>query len=313
MIDFHSHYYDAAWAATPSAPGLRGLARVWPLITNIEAQLDALAAAGVDAKVLSAPTASLVAPGEQLSAGLIAQINDHFATLVDRYPGRLLALATIDAFQGEVAAREVERAVQSLGLGGICVDCALGDRWLDAPQARPTFAAAAALGVPVFVHPISPAGLTERYGRLGHSGVLLARGTEDAVSILAMLRSGLFDELPDLKVVIPMIGVAALLFAGISDPERLREDGWQGTPPSLTRQRLYIDTMGFDPAAIRFALDLLGPKQVLLGSDWPIMPIALRSEVTALLTALDLNQADQAAILHDNTIRLLTQPKGTNL
>lgn len=308
LIDFHSHYYDAAWAATPSAPGLRGLARVWGLITNIEAQLDALATAGVDAKVLSAPTAALVAPGEQLSAGLIAQINDHFATLVDRYPGRLLALATIDAFQGEVAAREVERAVQSLGLGGICVDCALGDRWLDAPQARPTFAAAAALGVPVFVHPISPAGLTERYGRLGHSGVLLARGTEDAVSILAMLRSGLFDELPDLKVVIPMIGVAALLFAGISDPERLREDGWQGTPPSLTRQRLYIDTMGFDPAAIRFALDLLGPQQVLLGSDWPIMPIARRAEVTALLTSLDLNQADQAAILHDNTSRLLTQP-----
>ena len=308
LIDFHSHYYDAAWAATPSAPGLRGLARVWGLITNIEAQLDALATAGVDAKVLSAPTAALVAPGEQLSAGLIAQINDHFATLVDRYPGRLLALATIDAFQGEVAAREVERAVQSLGLGGICVDCALGDRWLDAPQARPTFAAAAALGVPVFVHPISPAGLTERYGRLGHSGVLLARGTEDAASILAMLRSGLFDELPDLKVVIPMIGVAALLFAGISDPERLREDGWQGTPPSLTRQRLYIDTMGFDPAAIRFALDLLGPQQVLLGSDWPIMPIARRAEVTALLTSLDLNQADQAAILHDNTSRLLTQP-----
>ena len=128
------------------------------------------------------------------------------------------------------------------------------------------------------------------------------------MSILAMLRSGLFDELPDLKVVIPMIGVAALLFAGISDPERLREDGWQGTPPSLTRQRLYIDTMGFDPAAIRFALDLLGPQQVLLGSDWPIMPIARRAEVTALLTSLDLNQADQAAILHDNTSRLLTQP-----
>jgi hypothetical protein len=58
LIDFHSHYYETAWAAMPSAPGLRGLARVWPLMTNIVAQLDALAAVGVDMKVLSAPAIS---------------------------------------------------------------------------------------------------------------------------------------------------------------------------------------------------------------------------------------------------------------
>lgn len=315
IIDFHSHYYHPTWAETPNAPGLRGLARVWPLITNIEAQLDALAAAGVDAKVLSAPTASLVPPGAQLSASLIERINDHFAELVARYPGRLLALATIDAFQGEVAAREVERAVQTLGIGGICVDCALGERWLDAPEAQPTFAAAAALGVPVFVHPISPPGLTERYGRLGHSGVLLARGTEDAVSILALLRSGLLDTLPHLNIVIPLIGIAALIFAGIADQERLHDDGWQGGLPSLNRRRLYIDTMGFDPVTIRFALDLLGPDHVLLGSDWPIMAIAARQQVETLLTTLPLNERDQAAILSGNTTRLLTrnhQQKGSN-
>lgn len=305
FIDFHSHYYDAAWASTPMGPGLGGLARVWPMMTDITAQLDALEAAGVDAKVLSAPAASLAPPGGQLPARLIQQINDRFAELVAAHPGRLLALATIDAFQGETAALEVERAVQTLGLGGICVDCAQGDRLLDAAEARPTFAAAAALGVPVFVHPISPAGLTERYGRLGHTGVLLARGTEDAASTLALLRSGIFDELPDLNVVIPMIGVAALIFAGMADHERTREEGWQGGAPSLNRTRLYIDTMGFDAAALRFALDLLGPHHVLLGSDWPIMPIAARPKVEALLASLNLSAADQAAILSGNTLRLL--------
>jgi predicted TIM-barrel fold metal-dependent hydrolase len=219
----------------------------------------------------------------------------------------LLALATIDAFQGETAAREVERAVQTLGLGGICVDCAQANRLLDAPEARPTFEAAAALGVPVFVHPISPPGLTERYGRLGHTGVLLARGTEDAASTLALLRSGLLDDLPELNVVIPMIGIAALIFAGIGEDDRLREEGWLGASPSQMRTRLYVDTMGFDAASLRFALDLLGPQHVLLGSDWPIMPIAARQKVATLLTALDLNETDQAAILSGNTTRLLTR------
>lgn len=314
IIDFHSHYYETSWAATPTAPGLRGLARVWPLMTHIEAQLDALAAVGVDTKVLSAPTAALVPAGGQLTAEQIQRINDRLAALVDCYPGRLLALATIDAFQGEAAAQEIERAVKTLGMGGICVDCALGNRFLDDPAARPTFETAAALGVPIFVHPVSPAGLTERLSRLGHPGVLLARGTEDAASVLALLHSGLLDALPTLDLVLPLIGVAALIFAGLAEEERLVEDGWQGTAPAAQRKRLYIDTMGFDTATIRFVVDLLGADHVLLGSDWPIMPIAARQRVTALLAALKLSPDEQAAILSGNTRRLLTrssQPKGT--
>lgn len=63
----------------------------------------------------------------------------------------------------------------------------------------------------MFVHPVSPVGLTERFAPLGHAGVLLDRGTEDAANLLALLRSSIFDTLPDLKIVLPMIGAAVLL------------------------------------------------------------------------------------------------------
>ncbi|HLG76372.1 MAG TPA: amidohydrolase family protein, partial [Ktedonobacteraceae bacterium] len=276
-----------------------------PLLTNIEQQLEHLEQAGITAKVLSAPPAALLPPGQPLSPTMVERINDRFAELVATYPQRLLALATIDAFQGERAAREVVRAVETLGLGGICVDCAQGDLWLDAPEARPSFEAAAALDVPVFVHPVSPVGLTERLTRLGHSGILLARGTEDAASLLALLRSDLFATLPDLKLVLPMIGAAVFLFAGIADQEYGREEGWHGPQPGLTRTRLYVDTMGFDLASIRFAIELLGPEQVLLGSDWPIMPIMQPQKVEEILTTLGLNEDQQTMILNGNAERLL--------
>jgi predicted TIM-barrel fold metal-dependent hydrolase len=276
-------------------------------LINIDAQMEAMTQAGITAKVLSAPTAALMPPGQPASASEIERINDHFAYLVSKHPDRLLALATIDAFQGEVAAREVERAVKSLGIGGICVDCAQGDHWLDEPQARPTLTVAAELDVPIFVHPVSPVGLTERMAHLGHVGILLARGTENAASILALLRSGIFDELPNLKIVLPMIGAATFLFSGMADQEHGREEGWQGTKPGQLRQRLYVDTMGFDPASIRFALNLLGSEHVLLGSDWPIMPIKPRQEIITLLQSPDLalTQQEQQAILSANTLRLL--------
>jgi predicted TIM-barrel fold metal-dependent hydrolase len=263
--------------------------------------------ANIDAKVLSAPSALLAEPGKQLPPSLMERINDRFAELVSTYPERLLALATIDAFQGDVAAYEVESAIQELGLGGICVDCAQGDRFLDTPEARPTLEIAAKLGVAVFVHPISPVGLTERLSRLGHTGTLLARGTENAASLLALLRSGILDELHDLKVVFPMIGAAVFLFTGIAEQDYGREEGWLGGSPCITRQRLYVDTMGFDPATIRFAVDLLGAEHVLVGSDWPIMPIASRQYVDEVLVKLDLTDAQKVAILGGNTVRLLAK------
>ncbi len=304
LIDFHSHYYEAGWfSALPQ--GQNVFTRAWPLLSDIEAQLAAMDAVGIDAKVLSAPAAPLLAPGEPVPIALMQRINDRMAELVATYPERLLALATIDAFGGDRAAREVQRAVRELGMRGIVVDCAQGDRYLDAPEARPVLEAAAALGVVMFVHPVYPPGLIERLARLGHTGILLARGTETAASLLALLRSGMLDELPGLNVVLPMIGAAFFLFAGMADLEH--EEGWRGTTrPSIARQRLYVDTMGFDPATIRFAVELLGAEHVLLGSDWPIMPIMPRQRVEETLAPLGLSDEQRDAILSGNTLRLLT-------
>lgn len=308
LIDFHSHYYSPAWYPFSSAQKSSTLAQAWPLLTNIHSQLVAMDEAGIDAKVLSAPAALITAPGKHLPTTMVERINDHFAALVAAEPRRLFALATIDAFQGDAAAREVERAIKSLGLGGICVDCAQGDSYLDAPEASPTLEIAATLGVPVFVHPVNPAGLAERLAaKLDRTGYLLARGTETAASVLALMRSGIFDKLPNLKIVLPMIGVAVFFFAGIADYEYAQRRGWQGTLPSITRKRLFVDTMGFDPAALYFAIELLGVEHVLLGSDWPIMPITTRRKIEETLTALDLADAQKAAILGGNAMQLLTQ------
>jgi predicted TIM-barrel fold metal-dependent hydrolase len=111
FIDFHSHFYDHAWFLSPTTTGQGILARARSLLTDIEAQLAAMDGANVDAKVLSAPSVLLVKTGKQLLAPTIERINDRFAEMISTYPERLLALATIDAFRGEVAAREVERAI----------------------------------------------------------------------------------------------------------------------------------------------------------------------------------------------------------
>lgn len=305
LIDFHSHYYDPAWFPSETPPGFSAtFARARALLTDIDAQLAAMDAAGMDMKVLSAPLSTLVGPGEEPPVALVERINERFARLVAEYPDRLLALAAIDPFGGETAAREVERAVTSLGLGGICLDCARGERFLDAPECRPVLEAAASLGVPVFVHPVSPAGYTAHLAPHGQVGVLMARGTEAAASVLSLVRAGRFDALPSLAVVIPMMSASVLLFAGMLDHEGGR-DAPPSPPPSAAIKRLYVDTMGFDADTIRFAATTLGADHVLVGSDWPITPIPKRAMVDRTLEAAGLTTEEREAVRGGNAVRLL--------
>lgn len=307
IIDLHSHYFSPAWGYGP--PTTHGAApRAWSQLTDLEWQLATLAEAGITAKVLSAPSANLAPPGEPLEPAAIREINDTFADLVAAHPGRLYAVGTIDPFQGDRAAGEVERVVQHLGFAGIVVDCARGEMLLDAPQVRPTLETAAALGAFVFVHPVTPARLPEHVQRLGPTGVLLARGHETAGSVLALLRSGVFDALPDLRIVIPAIAANAFVFAPFAD----RDLGHSGTPPSLARTRLFADIMGLDPALIRYLVGMLGVEQVLFGSDWPVMRLAGRSEINAALDAAGVTAAEaRAAILGGNVLQLLERRNTT--
>lgn len=305
LVDFHSHYYDPAWMpAQPPSGFSDAFAQARALLTNIDAQLAAMDAAGIDMKVLSAPLSTLVGPGEEPPVALSARINDRFAALVAAHPTRLLALAAIDPFGGDTAAREVERAINTLGLGGICLDCARGERFLDAPECRPVLEAAASLGVPVFIHPVSPAGYTAHLAQHGQGGILMARGTEAAASVLSLVRNSTFETLPTLTVVIPLMAASILLFAGMLDRESAR-DGSPQPPPSAAIKRLYVDTMGFDADTIRFVATTLGAAHVLVGSDWPIMPIPTDAEVNRALDLAGLTAAEGDAVRGGNTLRLL--------
>ncbi|WP_329100991.1 amidohydrolase [Micromonospora sp. NBC_01699] len=270
IADFHTHYACPAYPALPPRNTARSLAGRWDELARRIADPDDLLAdsgrQGIDLRVLSAPPALVTPHGERTSPADLRRINDHLAEAVSAAPDRIRGLATIDAFGGEAAAEEAVRAVRELGLSGLVVDCATEGQLLSAAAARPTLTVAAALGVPVFAHPISPDLLTEAFTGLGRFGTSLARGTINAAALLSLLSDGVLDDLPGLHVVFPMLGVAGLSLAAATDEGEVIT----AAAPSSRRAHVYLDTMGFAPAAIRFATDLLGADHVLVGGDWPI-------------------------------------------
>ena len=207
-----------------------------------------IATADIAGRVINTPTAFIEDADGNVPAGTIERINDGLAELVSKNPGRLYALATVDAFSGDAGARELTRAVP-VGRRGVFLESAKKDLLLDAPQARPTLATAASLGVPVFVHPVTDPAMHKRFARYGFLGVRLARGTINSAALFALLESGTFDELPNLRVVVTTLALgrdparrrfwrrptAAIGRRGVDPPSRLCR--YHGSSPRACPQR----------------------------------------------------------------------------
>lgn len=306
-IDIHAHYRQPGQPVPPppswySEERRRRQLRNNEIVQSFDRIIEVSDAAKVDVRVLSLPAASRFADFDTTPPHLaeISKLNDYLAEGVRAHPGRLLGLATVDAFAGEDGAAEVRRAVDELGLSGIVVDSAKADVFLGAPETVPTLQEAAHLGVPVFVHPTGTSltpGLIEQAGQLGSS---YGRGLANGVALLSLIHRGLLDEIPGLRVVFTTLGIGAL---GIAGTWRARG----GLAADDGRWQVYFDTMGFDAQNIAYLVSVLGARRVLLGSDFPYQVDADDERVTAALTGAGLSPEDQALIRGGNAADLLVR------
>ena len=308
IIDFHNHYVDASWAITTVASAAPSDRPRWQAINgklqSVATLLGSIEANGVSARVINTPTAFLEDADGNVPKDAHPRINDQVAALCAKHAGKLYGLATVDAFAGDAAARELTRAVKDLGLRGVFVESANPRRSLlfgDAPT-RPMLKVAADLDIPVFLHPQTDPQLHERFSRTGRLGLRLARGTINSAALVNMLEGGAFDEVPALRLVVTTWAFGALLLAGANDDgARIRRD-----TPAATRRHVYVDTMGLHPVTVRAAVDLLGADHVLMGTDWPVADErSIPGRLAAAMAHAGLDAAQQRMVAGGNALRLL--------
>lgn len=305
IIDFHNHYLPASLAPQVVHHAPANERGRWEAVAHRLSD-EALLTGGirdgdVDVRVVNASPALIAGPQGTVPHATTMLLNDAVAELAARHSGRLIALASVDAYDGERSAREAERAIGELGLRGLFVDCARGALMIDAPQARPTLEAAARLGVPVFVHPVAPQPLAAQMGSYGVIGALFARATANSAALIALLEGGVFAQLPGLRVVF-----TALAFGGLATAAGLSSQSLMaGGAIETLRKHVWIDTTMLHPALLRAAADILGTGNLLVGSDWPIVNLPLRARLAAALDSAAFSADEQRAIAGGNAAMLL--------
>jgi aminocarboxymuconate-semialdehyde decarboxylase len=250
---------------------------------------------------------------------VVRTVNDYIAEACRVAPTRFVPAAAVDPFGGEAALRELDRAVEKLGLFGISLSTNVDGRALDDPVYEPIFERAKRWNMPLWVHPgqvpqawQQALGLNNRYLNSG-VGFLL----DDMLCVVKMITAGVFDRWWGVKFVLCQLGGFLPFTMGRFDQQyfferRAYEQQNKPLPEYVQRrvaeycQAFYVDTHTADASAIRCALDCMSADRIVLGGDYPISPPEVGLGYTIpQLDKVGLSSADRAKIERENAVRLL--------
>ncbi len=268
--------------------------------------LDEQEEAGVDMVVLS-PWSSLFRYAADAQDGLRTNRlqNDALAEIVSRHRPRVAAVGTVPLQDTGLAVQELERIMGQLGLAGVEIGSNVNGLYLGAPQFRPFWAAAEALGAVVEIHPVS--GLGGPVKGEYYLWNAYANPAETALTAAHMILSGLLEEHPDLKIVLFHGGGHLPYQIGRLDRAyQMRPEAQSkiSAPPSTYLKKCYFDTVTHSALALAFLIELVGAEKVMLGSDYPF-DMGVEKPASALDQVPGLDEGQRQAILSGNAARLL--------
>lgn len=272
---------------------------------------------------LANPPLELVAPPEQ-SPELARIANDSLAEVCRAHPDRFPAfVASLPMNNVEACLAEIDRAVGQLGARGIQVFTNVAGKPLSAPEFRPIFQKMAALDLPVWVHPMrGPQFADYASEKASDNEIWFSFGWpyETTACMTRLIYSGIFDELPTLKIISHHMGGMIPYFSGkiklgfrqifFGTPETnpVAQDCGLKKPPLDYYKMLYADTALGEEAPTRCGHAFFGTAHCLFATDAPFdaeQGRGLIANTLQAVAALEIPKAEREAILSGNATRLL--------
>jgi predicted TIM-barrel fold metal-dependent hydrolase len=265
--------------------------------------------AEIDRAVISYPTsdAHLKLGGSEKLARIY---NDSVGKIINRYPGIFIGAAVLPLGNGTPEILdELKRATQELGFKAISLPSSFNSVYLDDKSFYLIYKYACEKNLPVFVHSqiINPIG----YERLQDPLLtpVIEYVFDTTVCVGKLLMSGILRDVPQLKFIFACFGgvVAHLAHRFDATYEMLRGINFVkdlGAKPTDFLKNIYVDTGGdINKTNFLAALELLGPRHILWGSDWPAKKDAAGS--ISAVRNLEIAQGDKEAILGGNLAAML--------
>lgn len=273
-------------------------------------RLAVMDAAGLDVQVLSLNSPGIQAETDtDRAVARAVAINDLLAGIIDAHPDRFAGFAALPLQDPQAAAKELDRAVNQLGLCGALVNAHTLGRYLDDPSMRVVWEHAEGLDVPLYLHPANgfdiPHVLSDHRELIGP---MWSWNIETASHAMRLIFGGVFDDFPEAKLLLGHMGEGLPFSLWRLDSRwefhsKLGIELKRGKPSEYLRHNLYVTTSGVcSTPPLQCTLAELGADHVLFGTDYPFEDM---STATEFLRTAPIDEGDRAKISHLNAERLL--------
>ena len=310
VIALEEHYWDRELSEhfKERGPEMRVPALQERLFDLGALRIKEMDEAGIDLQVLShgAPATQRLDAGTAVP--MARAVNDRLNEVVKAHPGRFEGFAVLPTADPKAAADELERAVTKLGFKGAMIHGLTNNAFLDEKRFWPIFERAAALDVPLYLHPAVPhKAVVDVYYRdyLEQFPNLMTAawgfGVETATQGIRLVLSGVFEKYPQLKIILGHLGEGLPFYLWRIDMAlaRTKTSGFRDT----FRRHFWITTSGnFSTPALLCCVMEMGADRILFSVDYPFVP---NPPGVKWMETVPLGPEDRAKILHGNARRLL--------
>ena len=320
VIALEEHYLDSEVAAqfrglnaVPSrgSGGEAGIPKLYQrLYDTAELRLKEMDTAGIDIQVLSHAAPSLQQVDAETAVPLARGVNDRLHQIVEAHPDRFAGFAALPTADPNAAAEELERAVTRLDFKGAMIHGLTNGLFIDDPRFWPIFERAAALDVPIYMHPAipHPAVIEAYYKDYVEKFPTILRAAwgftvETATQGVRLVLSGVFERYPGLKIILGHLGEGLPLYLWRINMGFARDGRGATWFRDAFAEHFWVTTSGFfsDPALLH-CIQELGIDRVLFSVDYPFVDNPPGAD---WLQRIPLAAEDRTKIMSGNAKRLL--------
>lgn len=268
----------------------------------------------IDMQVVSAAGITPQLLPDNLSIDACRDLNDALAKHIANHPDRFVGFATLPANNPAAAATELNRAVTELGLKGALFSGTINGEFLSEARFFPIFEMAAKLDVPLYIHPGYP---TEEETNVLYKSdsyndavksILSTPGfgwhMEAGIQIIRLIFSGIFDKLPNLKLISGHWGEFVPTFLNRLDEMTAPvATGLKKSFSEYYRNNIYITPSGiFEYDQMLFSLNRVGADHILWSEDYPFVK---SNHAGQFLEEAPISPESKEKIAHENVEKLL--------
>ena len=238
-------------------------------------RIDSMNQRGIDYQALSINRYWWYGADRALANDIVRMHDEGMAEWVAEHPDRFVALTSPSLQFPELAAEQLEYAMNELGHRGASVAGHCNNESLSEPKYDPFWAKAEELAAPVFMHPNNAQNLIREGGfdGRGELGNVIGNPLETSVFLTRLMFDGTLDKFPGLKVVGAHGGGYLPSYLGRTEVAcEVRNNAnclSMKQPSDYLKDQILVDTMVFSDEALRHLVAEMGTEQIVYGTDIP--------------------------------------------